>query len=175
MKLKYILSLLSVALVLVACEKAFMGCTVYVDTQIQLLEKDISVKTNKFDGYVLYADTAEYTVLNFEDASNGVYTNRITGAKKSFQEQALYDNPSGYLVFNNLTETKAIILIVDRENFAYAYKSQLVVRDLANLYLKFVMPVWKFTVKEFKDNTWVFKRDETIPVPEPEPKPEPAS
>lgn len=142
-----------------SCEKAYMGCNLMVDTYIQQTKEDDVVRTNSFGGYVVYGDTTTFTVASFEDAKNGVITDKLTGAQLTYNEQSYYDNEISRMIFNNLTESYAIVIIYDEVSLNYAYKQQLVVEGLSELDVKFTMTPWKFTeeVKSYRDGDWWFK------------------
>lgn len=165
MNFKHILISALSLILLVSCQKEIEVPTdLYIYTQIQALKTDYVTNTDSFKGYILFADTADYEVTSFADAEQGIFTDKLTGEKVSFDAEAVYDYELEALVLEQITTTNNILLVVDSANEVYAYKYQATANGLPLVQISFILYLWNFSEEtlQFDSNKWTFVIDEYI-------------
>ncbi len=146
------------ALLLTGCFKKVTRETDYV---LKPLSQTLSGATvEPLEGTLAYAfdvDTAEYTVLSYDDAKAGVVARKSAPTEKistpsATAEPYATEQASGW-IHMTLRKTSQMVVAVDTKNRLYGYTQQKTDVNLPNLFVSMVFKPWKEGFS-YKDGEW---------------------
>lgn len=100
-------------------------------------------------GYAFDADTTEWTVSSYEDALNGVLTNKLTPSEQlavpiaSAVPYTVEGMTDRYMM--QLPDHNVMLLVVDHTNRLYAYTNQTLQPNMGSLFVTLIFKPWKET------------------------------
>ena len=107
---------------------------------------DTTVNTNTI-AYLFKADTLSYAIESYEDAVNGVITNKLTSAKENYFEEAVYDETINSLQFNETMDRLVLGVVCDTATKVYYYRNIETDINLEDLYLRLIVKQYVFADK----------------------------
>lgn len=123
--------------------------------------------------YAFAADTAQWDVLSYEDALNGIITSRTTGeTMQATAKGASYAFDGAFSLAMELEGSCFLILAVDLQHRLYGFARQDIGADVPETYVN-VTFYPEDVGKSYMRGKWYMRNDFYVePEPEPEPDPE---
>ena len=126
-----------------------LDTTFTVVTQTQRVQGETAVGVDGWIGYYLYSDSLTYTVDSFENALDGYFApHGGSGEGVSADGQAAVQD--SIVVFPNLDQTPALMLLVHPDDSLYAWRQIDLVDGLPNMSTKLIFKAYQASGEEGK-------------------------
>ncbi len=118
--------------------------------------------------YAFEADTVTWGVESYENALNGVITNRENGEEMTpVSVSEPYEGTFENMVAMQLPFSKVMVLVVDTINKGYAFTEYEIGEGVAQTFVTVIFRTWKNTAA-YRDGSWYFVPT-IVETPEPDP------
>lgn len=136
---------------LTGCKKVVYDCDYRISCYVQDTSgaKDRTLESAL--AFAFYGDTAQYEVASYEDALNGVVTDRRSGEKRTSEVSAV--SGAEGLAILHLTSTPVILTVCDTENRLYAWRAAAVGAGLDEIYVSLRFRPWR-EAKRYTEAKW---------------------
>lgn len=133
------------------CKKVVYDCDYRVKCFVQDVSGGPEYPLAGAPAYAFYGDTSRYTVASYEDALEGVVTERRSGSKHSC-EVSTTTGESGEAVLP-LTGTPVILIVCCPEERLYAWREAKVGAGLGDIYVSLRFRPWRESA-EYTEAKW---------------------
>lgn len=133
------------------CKKVVYDCDYRISCYVQDTSGGKDRPLESALAFAFYGDTAQYEVASYEDALNGIVTDRKSGEKRTSEVSTTSDADG--LAILHLTSTPVILTICDTENRLYAWRAAAVGAGLDNIYVSLRFRPWRET-KRYTEAKW---------------------
>ncbi len=161
-----VLAAAAAAAAMCGCESVAYDCDYRIATLIQREEGGEESSVGGIVAYGFYADTLRWRVAGYEDALQGVLTDRSTGATRTADVTGEYDE-SGESVSLRFTDTPAFIVVCDPQERLYGWKVTDIGENLPVIYTEICFRPWRQSAG-YTDLGWNMVNEFFVPDAEPE-------
>lgn len=150
MKMRF--SILVALLVAMLCNSCLKGDTdgrtdFVIKPLVQYTSGDVAEPLADIIGYAYNADTTEWTVASYDDAVNGILTNKLNpseqlGSPIAVAERYTVEGMTERFMMA-LPDHPVMLLVVDHSNRLYAYKNQDLQPNMGSLFVTMIFKPWK--------------------------------
>lgn len=102
----------------ISCHKVVTDCE-YIVKPYVMQDKTLSMASGVF-GYGFYADTVQYTLLDYDDALDGVLVSKSTGERLPYDVRAEQDADG--LLSMTFTSEPVTVVLCNQTNGLYAFR-----------------------------------------------------
>ncbi len=157
-----VIAAMAAASLATGCKKAVYDC----DYRINCFVQDTSgAKDRPLESglaFAFYGDTAQYEVASYEDALEGIVTDRRSGEKRSSEVSTTTDETG--LAVLHLTSTPVILTVCDPETRLYAWRAAEVGASLDAIYVSLRFRPWR-EAKRYTEAKWLMVNQFYSPAP----------
>ena len=129
---------------IISCAEFTETTTIQVKSfQIKALDGDTLVNPN-IVAYLFKADTATHMFESYQDAANGIITNRYTLEKEKAVQVATYNELDNQIMFDETSMRMTVGVVCDTQSKIYYYRNIITNTNLSDLYLQVIMKQYIF-------------------------------
>lgn len=153
------------AVAMCGCESVAYDCDYRIATFIQQQEGGEESPVGGIVAYGFYADTLRWRVAGYEEALQGVLTDRRTGATRTADVTGEYDESAAGVTLR-FTDTPAFIVVCDPQQRLYGWKVTDIGENLPAIYTAIYFRPWRRSAG-YTDFGWNMVNEFFVPDAEP--------